>query len=290
MRSHVELFLTAREAEGCTQATLRWHKACLSRFVAWIDEFHHDLDPNALTATHVRSYIVWLQHSNLNATSVATYVRSLRAFLAFLFLEEIIEKNIALRIKEPKTPKTIKTPLSPDEMKALIDACETNRDSAIVALLIDTGIRANELCTLTLSNVLLEQRLIMVMGKGQKMRAVPFSVRTSLVLRKHLLKHDKDSEYVFLGRSGNPLTPNGLLQLVMRLGKRANVEDCHPHRFRHTFAISFLRAGGSPLQLQKILGHETLAMTSHYTALDTNDIQDAHNAASPLMKLLSRKQ
>jgi site-specific recombinase XerD len=76
---------------------------------------------------------------------------------------------------------------------------------------------------------------------------------------------------------------NGLLQLMMRIGKRADVVNCHPRRFRHTFAISFLRAGGSPLQLQRILEHETLAMTAHYTAFQAADLQESHELYSPLM-------
>lgn len=286
MREHVELFLTAREAEGCTLPTLRWHRSCLGRFIDWCDE-HAITDPDTLTPHLVRTYIVTLQQSNLNPTSVATYVRSLRALLGFLFAEELMEKNIAAKIKEPKTPRTIKRPLEDAELKAIINACLTVRDKAIVTLLFDTGIRSSELCTLTRSKVLLDQRLIIVMGKGQKMRAVPFSVGTSLHLRKYLLEHDH--EYVFLSRSGNPLTPNGLLQLMMRLAKRAGVEELYPHLLRHTFATNFLRAGGSTLQLQRILGHETPAMTAHYVNMSTTDLQEAHDAASPLTRLLRKK-
>lgn len=286
MQQYVDLFITAREAEGCTIPTLRWHRSCLKRFTEWCDA-QSLTDPDALTPHLVRTFIVTLQQSNLNPTSVATYVRSLRAFLGFLFTEELMEKNIAAKVKEPKTPRTIKRPLEDAELKGIINACLTTRDKAIVTLLFDTGIRASELCTLTRNKVLLDQRLIIVMGKGQKMRAVPFSVGTSIHLRKYLLEHDH--EYVFLGRSGNPLTPNGLLQMMKRLAKRADIENVHPHLLRHTFATNFLRAGGSTLQLQRILGHETPAMTAHYVNMSTTDLQEAHDAASPLTRLLRKK-
>lgn len=283
MRSYTEAFLVARQSEGCTRATLSWHRSCLNKFCEWIENEVERQTIDCLNPLTIRQYIVWLQNSDLSQTSVATYVRSLRAFLTWLYDEELIERNIALKVKEPRTPQIEKQPFTQSELRGLLQAATTTRDKAIVAVLIDTGIRASELCTLRRESVILNQRLLLVQGKGQKQRVVPISPKTAALLSMHMLKEDGD--FVFMGLKGR-FTPNGLLQLCYRLGEKAGVKNVHPHRFRHTFAISFLRNGGDSLMLQRILGHAILHMTNHYLHTQREDLQRSHAAASPLASVL----
>jgi integrase/recombinase XerD len=87
---------------------------------------------------------------------------------------------------------------------------------------------------------------------------------------------------LFIGRNDRRMNPTSLRLLLTRMGKRAGVPDCHPHRMRHTFALEFLRGGGDVFSLQKLLGHSTLDMVRNYVAIAQVDVQNAHRRASPV--------
>jgi site-specific recombinase XerD len=99
------------------------------------------------------------------------------------------------------------------------------------------------------------------MGKGNKERIIPISVRCARLLNKYLLKERKSgSPYVFVTNQADKFTPSSLHKLFVRLGKKAKIDGVHPHKFRHTFALSALRNGLDPLTLQRLLGHTILIM------------------------------
>lgn len=134
-----------------------------------------------------------------------------------------------------------------------------------------------------------DQYLLLVRsGKGRKDRAVPFSVVTAKAIRRYVLKSRPNaaSPHLFISKRGTALRPNSLLQLIERIAAAANVDHAHPHKFRHTFAVNYLRNGGDPLTLQRLMGHSTLAMTNEYVNLVTGDLLRGHQTASPLSGLL----
>ncbi len=216
----------------------------------------------------------------------------MRAFFRWLKAEDLIERDVFAKVAVPKAPKLAKPALTSAECKRVLDAAQTSRyplrDEAIVLFLLDTGARADELCKLRLDAVDWDQRIARLFGKGAKERYVPFSAPTARVLRRYLDRERRgETGRLFEIEAGGALTPSGLLALTKRLGRRANVE-LHPHKFRHTFAISFLRAGASVFALQKVLGHATLDMSLRYSALLTEDIVASHRAHSPVEAILGR--
>jgi integrase/recombinase XerD len=284
MKSFVQAFIQARAADGVTPKTLTWHRTSLNRFTIWA-ESEGKVDPESWTVIDIRAYIATLQaDKRLSATSVATYVRSLRAFLKWLHDEELLPTNLVAKVKAPKSPILQKQPFTDSELRKLLSAAESSRDKAIIAVLLDCGLRADELCQLKVSDIVFENRTLTVMGKGRKVRTVPFSSRTATILRKALIKND--SEYALPSRTNQALTTNGLLYALVRIGKKAGVEHVHPHKFRHTMSVSYLRNGGDPLSLQRILGHTTLAMTNHYVSMATTDMSRVHDIASPMSRLM----
>jgi integrase/recombinase XerD len=109
--------------------------------------------------------------------------------------------------------------------------------------------------------------------------------RTAKTLWRYLTTERKDEPFnapLFLGSEGDPLNRDALLKLLIRLGVKAGVQDCHPHRFRHTFAVNFLRNGGNAFELQMALGHTTLQMVQTYLALAQANLDAAHRKASPV--------
>jgi site-specific recombinase XerD len=300
MRQLISAFLLDRQAEGCTANTLAWHESSLTLFRQWVEQEGHPTDPTAWTPTLLRAFIVDLQSRTskrgkpLSGASINSYVGSLLAFVRWLHQEDFIEDDLASRVKKPKKPQVQKHPYSDDELIRLLDAAKQTahglRDYAMLCILLDCGLRASELTNLTLDAVIPAQHLLYVRyGKGQKDRVVPFSPDTARALNRYLLRaRHGDSPFVFLSDRGSCLTPNSLRQLIGRIAKSANVEGANVHRFRRSFAVSFLRNGGDSLILQRLLGHTSLTMVNVYVTLATDDLEKSHQAASPMRHLRKR--
>lgn len=163
------------------------------------------------------------------------------------------------------------------------------RNLALLHVMLDSGLRASEICAMQPHDVLWEQRLFKVLGKGGKERVVPFSHETGTALRRYLISGERREERAitfFQTEEGWALTPHGLHHIVKKVAADADVQDVHPHRLRHTFALTYLRNGGNALALQRLLGHSTLAMTNQYVAMVTDDLQRDHDRCSPVAGLL----
>ena len=153
-----------------------------------------------------------------------------------------------------------------------------SHNRAIILTLLDTGLRASELCDLTIGDYDRGRgRLHIRHGKGDKQRFVPVGQRAQKSLWRYLADRPraKPSAPLFATRNGNHLDRDNLRHLLDRLGKNSGVTGVYPHRFRHTYAIEFLRAGGNLLTLQAILGHETLEMVRRYARIAEQDIDEA---------------
>jgi integrase/recombinase XerD len=163
-------------------------------------------------------------------------------------------------------------------------ALQANRNKAILLMLLDTGLRASELCTMKLFQVDQRNQRVQVMGKGMRERSVPFSARTAQALWRYLASHGEmpADDPVFTTSSGRAIDRNQLGNRLEIIGDRAGVSDVHPHRFRHTFAVQYLRNGGDPYTLQRLLGHSTLEMVRVYLSLAQIDLDKAHKRASPV--------
>jgi integrase/recombinase XerD len=163
-----------------------------------------------------------------------------------------------------------------------------DRDRAIILLLADTGIRASELCSIKMKDVNLNNHSVKVVGKGNKERIVFFGKRTSKALWKHLmlrLNAEQPEDYLFpvdYPRDPRKMRRGILMHLLKRIGERAGVRGVHPHRYRHTFAITYLRNGGDVLTLQALLGHADLKMVKRYAQVAASDCARVHQAASPV--------
>jgi len=219
--------------------------------------------------------------------------------------EGYVEKNIIRTIEPPKVQEPIIEPFTKEEVQALLKACDVSktwknrstttntrptadRDRALILTLLDSGIRASELCGIKKADLDLTSNSIKVIGKGNKPRLVQIGRRTSQAIWKAMLSRlesMRDDDPVFaVGTNGNerPLTRFHLLTLLERLGERAGVKSVYPHRFRHSFAIAYLRNGGDVFTLQQLLGHSELAMVRRYARIAQTDCAVVHQRASPV--------
>ena len=191
------------------------------------------------------------------------------------------------QIALPKGPRlrrlrTQRRTFSPRELESIWSACVGQRDQAMVALLLDTGVRLGELASLTWAGV--GKGSVTVSGKTG-MRTVPISQRT-----QEMLVGLGNIESLWVGRKG-PLSYDGVHIALRRLVRRAGVSGKKqgPHTFRHTFATEYLRAGGSLWTLQRILGHTSITVTQAYLHLVHDDLAVGHETFSPLRLVLGRE-
>lgn len=268
---------------------------------AWVfnhfSEFVGDVEIEAIASNDVRRFLGHLRTEHkLSKRTVHDHWARLSSLWTWAETELKIEHVIRGKIKRPAYPKTLIDPFTAKEVRLMVIAAEyqkeytrndktikarqptANRDVAIVLTLVDTGIRVQELCDLTITDY--DQgrgRLHIQHGKGDKARYVILGNRSRKALWRYLADRPtrKDKEPLFVTREGKPVDRFQVHRLVERIGDQAGVENAHPHRFRHTFAITFLRNGGNIHLLKELLGHETLEMTMHYARLAEQDIDKA---------------
>jgi integrase/recombinase XerC len=224
--------------------------------------------------------------------TVLTYFGILRTFFRWMLDEGVITASPLESIAPPVARADQIQPFTTAEIEALLTEAKrtlhARRDEAIMLLLYDTGIRASELCALSVDDLDLSGRRCTVLGKGNKHRALYFGRRTAKALWQYLRESPREGdEPLFVSDrgtlAGEALTRSGLAQLVRRVGRTAKLraKRCSPHTFRHTFAIQFLRAGGNVFSLKEILGHTTLAMVNRYVAIAEADIEHQQRLFSP---------
>jgi len=236
----------------------------------------------------------------VRARTVRDYHGHLRAFFRWVVAEGYIEASPLEPIAPPIARADQVQPFTEVEVRALLAvalrAKHPRRDEAIMLVLLDTGIRASELCALRQSDLDMQERRISVVGKGNKRRAVYFGRDTARALFNHLRDEPKEPGAPLFRsergtRSGEALTRSGLAQLIERAGVKARLEKvrCSPHTFRHTMAVCFLRNGGQAFALKELLGHTDLKMTNRYVALAQADLANQHRRFSPVDGLRNKK-
>ncbi len=270
-----------------SHSTQQWYERRLKQFAAWCDA--QGLTLERIKTTDVRRYIEHLRtrqsetaDKKLISHTVHGHARAVRAFLNWCSQEDgintMVAKNVAVRIGMPHMEEKVIETFSDEQIKALMAACEREyipklrwRDKAIVSILLDTGIRVDELCGLTLDNVTIqpESGFIKVLGKGNKWREVGLGNMSRSTLHKYLSlyrKAAKEEQHVFLSRYDKPLTVSGLGSILGRLGEWAHIKGVSysPHVFRHTFATRYLLQGGDVLILSLLMGHTSVNVTQRY--------------------------
>lgn len=292
------------KTEGESPKTISGYDMALRNF-AWYCKQNNFPEIQKLTSVHVRHFLWYLasEPHRWNSTSPAAkrqatsttvngYFRALRTFFNWLEREELIIENPFKNLKPPKIDKKVIQALSPIEIDRLFKVCSGKsaldvRNKAILSVFLDTGLRISELVNLTLDDVNIDNASLFIRhGKGGKQRLVRIGNKAQKALWKYVTLYRRgDSNRLFLNRSGGAMGLLGLKILIKRLGDKAKVK-VHPHQLRHTFAISFLRAGGDVFSLQYLLGHSTLSMTQRYLqSLNANDAANAHKKFSPLDNL-----
>jgi integrase/recombinase XerD len=268
----------------CSPHTQRRYVGRLTRFVEWCTQ--QQLLIGMIRPAHVARYLQTLREpSKTTGKLLSTYtldghMRDIRAFLYWCAkpLQAYVWVEVPRGLIMPRVEKVVIKPFSPEQIRALQRAVTKNphpfiiaRDKAILAVLLDTGIRANELCTLTLEHVYLtpKEAYLLVLGKGLKQREVPLGKLSRQLLEEYIQIYrpaDAKTQCVFLGHNYKSLTTSGLAQAFNRWEKRAKITGvrCSPHDCRHTYAINYLMQDGDVYMLSRLMGHASVSTTEMY--------------------------
>lgn len=252
-------------------------------------------DDPEITPTRIRGFLLWLSEvRHQNPTTININCRALRTFVRWLAREGYLTDDPMRDIKTPKVPSKFPNVLSDDELRKMLAIARRDpRDNAILLLMLDTGVRAAELCGLSLDDLCLGTRTARVLGKGGEEGTIFFSVVTARALAKWLSVRPEvlfDYPLFISAKRKERLTPHGLLEIVQRLARQAGVNKrvgCHT--IRHSFATVYIRNGGDAHTLQHLLGHSTLVMAMRYVDLVGRDPAEAHQRYSPVMRLERRR-
>jgi len=225
----------------------------------------------------------------LSQTSVNSYVRGIKQFWSWLKAQDIVAENPLAAVKAPKLPQRLPKTLSPEEVASVVKACRSNRDQAVVLLLLDTGMRLAELANLQITDRDEKEQRLHVIGKGNKERIVYMSDWTAVTLSTYVCFErvsEPDAGPLFQTQGGRPLTAARIQKILERVGKKAGLRHrLGPHRLRHTYATESLKHGASLEHVRRTLGHTDIKTTEVYLSLADQDIQEAHRSFSPVTNL-----
>lgn len=277
-------------AENKSDKTRKTYGEAGRQLVAYLAENGRPTEVAEIGRPDVEAFIGHLVDTRAAATAHNRY-RALRSLFGWLVDIDELPTSPMERMKPPMVPDQPVPVLTDGQLRLLLKACEgkgfdDRRDLAVVRLFLDSGMRLSELTNLKMSDLDLDLRVAVVLGKGRRPRSCPFGVKTSAALDRYLLLRDrspyaKTSDALWFGTRG-PLTTAGVRSLIERRAKLAGIEGVHAHLFRHAFAHGWLAAGGSEGDLMRLAGWRSREMLSRYAAgTATARALDNYAALSP---------
>lgn len=290
MNFYTDLRLVMRDSEE----TCATYKNSCKLFLDWLVKEHIKL-----ASVEVRDLMYYLLYrkttSNIQEMTIAKDITALRAFGDYLVREGYWKENHALQLDKPKTPRNIPRYLSVDEVDRLLESIDTStllgkRDDALFELVYSCGLRISEACGLLVENLHMKEHIILVHGKGDKERIVPFGERAYQKLTVYLeevrpiLTGSKQIKEIFVNYRGNPISRKGVWKKFQEMEALSGVH-AKVHTLRHSFATHLLQGGADLRSVQELLGHADLATTQIYTHVDDGQLKAAHEQYFPGHKI-----
>ena len=270
----LEKYFAAKRAEGCSEKSLKYYKATLTKALSTIDK-----NAEEIITDELRNYLTNYQRLHRSSkVTIDNIRRILSSFFNWLEDEDYIVKSPVRRIHKVKVSTTVKETYSDEELEKLRDNCVQIRDLAMIDFLASTGIRVGELVLLNRNDINFQERECVVFGKGNKERIAYFDARAKLHLQKYLDTRNDNNPALFVSLYGKNtrLTIGGVESRLKKLGKKIGIKRVYPHKFRRTLATTAIDKGMPIEQLQQLLGHKKIDTTLHYAMVKQQNVKLAH--------------
>lgn len=295
----IKKFIASKLAAGRSTKTLKYYTQTLNNFFSKVPK-----DFDEITADDIRLYLaIRMNKEQVAKTTANNERRNLSAFYQWLQVEEILLKNPMNKVSGIKQTKTKKKAFSDMDVEKLRASCRTERETALIEVLLSTWCRVSEVCGIRLDDI--NGNEVLVHGKGDKDRLVYLNARATLAVERYITQRKDDNPYLFprakyagqigeIAKGGTIaslpewykdkdfVADDGCIEkgtiesIVRKLGKRAGVENTHPHRFRRTGATHALQAGMELITVSKLLGHSGLGVTQIYLDISDEELMQAH--------------
>jgi site-specific recombinase XerD len=311
LKSLIRGFILTKQTDGLSPRTVEFYGENLKRFLWYAQQKEWSDDIRMLNEWDIREFLGYVANETnrwglegngsepaqrkVSHTTVHHYYVVLANFFGWIVREGYLTDNPLMKIKVAKPKNKVIKPYTQEEVSRMLAVCDKDyesnakflgsRNRAIVLVLLDAGVRLMELTGMRLQDVNSENGNIRVLGKGSKERVVRIGKTAQKSVWRYLMhRPDNGRDQLWTTQSGKPLSPGAVQCMMLRLKERAGINgDGNIHRFRHTFALNFLRVDKNVFNLQYLLGHSELEMVRRYTStLGMEDALKAHEKASPV--------
>jgi integrase/recombinase XerC len=294
LNNHVQAFITYLQIEkNYSPYTIEFYMQDIDQFFRFMkDQVIDKLDD--VNPSDVRIYLTELFSQQLARKTIARKISSLRSFYRFLLREKEVGNNPFSAVSIPKLEKRLPDFFYEEELQQLFLSCDTNtplglRNKALLELLYATGIRVGECTKIQLSDIDFSVSTVLVRGKGQKERYVPFGSFAHQALeayikngRNKLMKDNSSHSYLFVNYRGGILTDNGVRDILNKMMDTSSSQGkIHPHKLRHSFATHLLANGADMRTVQELLGHAFLTSTQIYTHVTNEYLKKTYMSYHP---------
>jgi integrase/recombinase XerD len=291
-------FLLERFAEyltleqGSSARTDESYGRDLSRLTEWAIA-HGAATPAALTATHLREFVYYLKDLGLSPASIRRGVSAIHTWYRFLMAEGVVQADPSERLETPKKWRTLPEVLTAAEVERIIDAISLDeplafRDRAMLELAYGAGLRVSEWISIKVNDLMLDDGVVRVFGKGSKERLVPVGRRATGAVALYLrelrprLERGRGTGVLFLNARGGPLSRMGAWKILRKYVLMARItKTVTPHTLRHSFATHLLEGGADLRSVQEMLGHADISTTQVYTHVDREYLRSVHRQFHP---------
>ena len=270
----LEMFLSAKRVEGCSEKTLRYYETSIRRLFVAVD-----CHVTRMKTDDLRNYLSnYQQRSQCSKSNIDNIRRILSSFFTWLEDENYIIKSPVRRIHKIRSSQTVKETYTDESLETMRYQCGCLRELAMIDLLASTGMRVGELVRLNKDDIDFENRECVVFGKGSKERPVYFDARTKIHLKNYLDSRSDDNPALFVSLLSpyNRLEISGVEIRLRKLGRRLGITKVHPHKFRRTLATRAIDKGMPIEQVQQLLGHAKIDTTMQYAMVSQNNVKISH--------------
>ena len=267
----LEMFLNAKRVEGRSDGTITRYAYIITRFMLWANVKTRDIN-----SEHIRAYFEELHNRGLKDSTIEGIRECMNAYFGWLEHEKLIMSNPVFNIAPIKYEEEVKPIFTVTDIEKMKRCCRNKRDVAIVCFLLSTGCRVSEMTGLNRDDVDLVKGECVVHGKGKYERYVYFDDITKMALNEYLADRHDRIDALFIGRHMKRLGNNGVRAMLKKIESVSDVDDIHPHKFRHTIITRLLNRGMPIHEVAVLAGHKKIDTTMKYYTASNLTIKNSY--------------